>query len=137
MEKIEKTCQYLITKAFPSYNKNTCGHCAAAVRSACDFGFGVRIKKFTSAKDCAPAYEEIGFKKIFSYPKQLKKDYKQELGDIAIIHYEPHGHICMLTKEGWISDFKQRDMYGGKIRDKNPKFEIYRFIPILQNDKSS
>lgn len=127
MQQLEKACQYLITKAFPSYNKDTCGYCAAAVRSACDFGFEVRVKKFASAKNCAPAYEAIGFKKVFSYPSQNKTDYKPLVGDIGIIQYEPHGHICMLTKEGWISDFKQRDMYGGKIRDKNPPFAIYRF----------
>jgi hypothetical protein len=127
MERIEKACQYLITKAYPSYNKDTCGYCAAFVRSACDFGFGKRVRKFPSAKDCAPAYEEIGFKKIFSYPEQKKEDYKPVIGDVAIIQYQPHGHICMFTKQGWISDFKQRDMYGGKIRDKNPPFAIYRF----------
>jgi hypothetical protein len=125
-KRLEKACQYLITKAFPSYNKDTCGHCAAFVRSACDFGFGVTVQKFPAAKNCAPAYEKLGFKKIFSFPDQKKEDYKSELGDVAIIQYEPYGHICMKTEKGWISDFIQRDMYGGKIRDKNPDFAIYR-----------
>lgn len=124
---IEKAQEYLITKALPSYNKDTCGHCAMAVRSACDFGFETHVKKFPAAKDCAPAYEELGFKKIFSFPEQKKEDYKSELGDVAIIQYEPYGHICMKTSKGWISDFKQIDMYGGKIRDKNPPFAIYRY----------
>lgn len=123
---IEKAQEYLITKSYPSYNKDTCGKCAAFVRSACDFAFGVHVQKFPSAKDCAPAYEELGFKKVFSFPEQDKQEYKPELGDIAIIQYLPHGHICMNTSKGWISDFKQRDMYGGKIRDKNPPFAIYR-----------
>ena len=125
-KRLEKACQYLITKAFPSYNKDTCGHCAAFVRSACDFGFGVAVQKFPTAKNCAPAYEALGFKKVFSFPEQKKEDYKSELGDVAIIQYEPYGHICMNTSKGWISDFVQRDMYGGKIRDKNPPFAIYR-----------
>lgn len=125
---IEKAQEYLIRKSYPSYNKDTCGNCAAFVRSACDFGFETHVKKFPSAKDCAPAYEELGFKKIFSFPEQNKREYKPELGDIAIIQYEPHGHICMNTSKGWISDFKQRDMYGGKIRDKNPPFAIYRLV---------
>jgi hypothetical protein len=133
--RLEKACTYLITKAYPSYNKDTCGNCAAFVRSAFDFGFGVSVKKFPSAKDCAPAYEALGFKKVFSFPEQRKEDYKPELGDVAIIQYLPHGHICVFTAEGWISDFKQvtggsklplAAMYGGKIRDKNPPFVIYR-----------
>jgi hypothetical protein len=124
---VEKACQYLISRAYPSYNKDTCGKCAAAVRSAFDFGFGVHVQKFPSAKDCAPAYEAIGFKKVFSYPEQKKEDYKPLLGDISIIQYQPHGHICVFTEKGWISDFKQRDMYGGRIRDKNPQFSIYRY----------
>jgi len=132
---IEKVQEYLIRKSYPSYNKNTCGRCAAFVRSAFDFGFGVHVRKFPSAKDCAPAYEELGFKKVFSYPEQSKEDYKPEIGDVSIIQYEPHGHICVFTSQGWISDFKQTSggsnlllaaMYGGKIRDKNPPFAIYR-----------
>ena len=139
-KRLEKACQYLITKAFPSYNKDTCGHCAAFVRSAFDFGFEVRVRKFPSAKDCAPAYEDLGFKKVFSYPEQSKENYKPELGDISIIQYEPHGHICVFTSQGWISDFKQgsggsnlflASMYGGKIRDKNPSFAIYRLCNSL------
>lgn len=127
LEQLRKACDYLVIKAHPVYDKKTCGYCAMMIRSACDYGFGKHIKKFPSAKDAAPAYEEIGFKKIFSYPGDKKEDYKPELGDISIIQYEPHGHICMFTPKGWISDFIQRDMYGGKIREKNPPFAIYRY----------
>lgn len=127
-EKIEKACQYLITKA---YSKSM-GRCAKSVREAVDFGFGVHIEHTLSAKDYGPCYQKIGFKKIFSYPNgDVKKtDYKEQLGDIAIIQYEPNGHICMKTSKGWYSDFKQIDMYGGKIRLENPKFDIYRYEKI-------
>ena len=124
---IEKACVFLITKAYPSYNKDTCGHCAAAVRSAVDFAFGKHIERKENAKDYGASYEKIGFKKVFSFPEMKKEDYKEELGDLCIIQYEPHGHICIKTSKGWISDFVQRDMYGGKIRDKNPAFDIYRY----------
>lgn len=124
--RLEKACTYLLTKAYPSYNKDTCGHCAMAVRMAFDFGFGVNIKKFPSAKDCAPAYEALGFTKVFSFPEQKIEEYKPQIGDIAIIQYLPHGHICAYTQKGWVSDFKQIDMYGGSIRKKNPPFAIYR-----------
>lgn len=108
-----------------------------AIRTACDFGFETHIKKFPSAKDCAPAYEALGFKKVFSYPEQKKADYKPELGDLAIIQYLPHGHICMKTERGWISDFIQKDMYGGGIRDKDPAFAIYRFNELSNGSKNT
>ena len=124
---LEKACEFLIRKAYPKYDKKTCGKCALAVRSAFDFAFGVNVQRFPSAKDCAPAYEALGFKKVFSYPAMNKSDYTPVLGDISIIQYEPHGHICVKTEKGWISDFVQRDMYGGSIRDKDPAFDIFRF----------
>tara|TARA_R110000868_G_scaffold75117_1_gene216916 strand:+ start:39 stop:467 length:429 start_codon:yes stop_codon:yes gene_type:complete len=134
--KLEKACQFLIIKAAPSYNKDTCGHCARAVRMAVDFGFdGINIKQVQSAKDYGASYETIGFKKVFSYPEKKIIDYKPVVGDICIIQpvvengkiIHPHGHICMFTKLGWISDFRQRDVFGGGIRDKNPSFCIYRY----------
>ena len=126
---MKKACEFLITKAFPAYDPKTCGNCAAFVRSAVDFQLGKKIPHALAAKNYGACYEKVGFKKVFSYPgnNSKKEDYKPELGDICIIQYEPYGHICMLTEKGWISDFKQRDMYGGKIRDKNPNFEIYRY----------
>lgn len=124
---IDKACKYLLTKAAPSYNKDTCGYCARAVRNAVDFALdGKHIEKTESAKNYGKSYEKVGFKKVFSYPLTKKESYQPVLGDICIIQYEPHGHICMFTQKGWISDFIQRDMYGGKIREKDPKFDIYR-----------
>ena len=124
---IEKACEYIISRALPSYNKDTCGYCAKAVRMAVDFGFEKNIKRAGTAKDYAQSYINIGFKKIFSYPEDKKEDYKPKIGDICIIQYEPYGHICMFTQKGWISDFKQKDMYGGSIRNKDPKFIILRY----------
>lgn len=120
---LEKACVYLISKAQPSFG----GKCGVSVRMAVDFGFSKNIEGKVSAKDYGPSYEKIGFQKVFSYPEMKKEDYKPEQGDICIIQYEPHGHICMKTSKGWISDFIQRDMYGGKVRDKNPAFDIYRY----------
>jgi len=123
---ISKACEYLIAKAYPAYNKDTCGKCAAAIRNAFDFALKKPIERTESAKDYGPIYENLGFKKIFTYPIADKKLYQSKMGDICIIQYEPHGHICVNTPKGWISDFKQNDMYGGKIRDKDPHFDIYR-----------
>ena len=143
-EKLDKACQYLIAKSFSAYDPKTCGHCALAVRNAFDFGFGVHIEQTEAAKNYAPSYEKIGFKKIFSYPAQKKEEYKPQIGDISIIQpvvvkgviQHPNGHICVKTEKGWISDFMQgsggsklilADMYGGPIRDCDPAFDIYRY----------
>jgi len=137
IEEIKKTVDFLIARSYASYNEN-CGKCAKAVREAIEFGFAPKtLDRTESAKDYGPSYEKLGFKKVFSFPQEDKSKYKPKVGDIAIINYEPHGHICVFcsVKEprsgknyvGWISDFKQRDMYGGKIRDKNPSFNIYRY----------
>ena len=128
MNPLQKACDYLITRAYKAYDKAKCGHCAAMVRSAVDFGFDKHIERTEAAKNYGKSYEKIGFKKIFSYPANKKEDYKPINGDICIIQYDPYGHICMKTEKGWISDFYQKDMYGGKIRDKNPNFDIYRFF---------
>ena len=127
-EIINRACQYLTTKAFPKYDEKTCGKCAAKVREAFDFARGKFLQRTESAKDYGPIYEKIGFKKVFSYPAQEKTLYKPEIGDISIIQYEPHGHICVKTKNAWYSDFKQIDMYGGAIRKKDPAFDIYRLV---------
>lgn len=133
---LDKACTYLISRALPSYNKDTCGHCAARVRESVDLASGKHIERAASAKDYGPSYEKIGFKKVFSYPDQKKEDYTPLLGDISIIQYEPNGHICMFTPKGWISDFIQSNggskdplaaMYAGRIREKNPPFDIYRY----------
>lgn len=132
---MKKAAKWLIDNSKPAYDKD-CGKCAKFVRKAVEFDLGVKLERAVSAKDYGESYEKVGFKKIFSFPEQDKSKYLPQSGDIAIIQYEPHGHICMFCFyldastgkpfKGWISDFKQRDMYGGKIREKNPPFAIYR-----------
>lgn len=133
----KKISEYLIARSYPTYNEN-CGRCAKAVREAVEFVLDPKkIERTESAKNYGPSYEKIGFKKVFSFPEQDKQQYKPEIGDLAIIKYEPHGHICIYcfgkdlkTNKnfcGWVSDFRQRDMYGGIIRKKNPSFDIYRY----------
>jgi len=123
---IDRACNYIIAKAYPKYDKLTCGKCARAVRSAFDFAFGKEMPRTESAKDYGPLYEDLGFKKTFNYPEQDKSLYKPKIGDLCIIQYEPHGHICLFTRKGWVSDYIQIDHYGGSIRKKNPPFSIYQ-----------
>jgi len=125
-EIIDKACEFLIRKAQPKYDKKKCGRCATIVRESFDFALRKFIPRTESAKDYGPIYEKLGFVKVFSYPSVDKLLYKPEIGDLCIIQYEPHGHICLNTPKGWISDFRQIDMYGGIIRKKDPDFDIYR-----------
>jgi hypothetical protein len=122
-EKIEKACKVAITQAQPK----SIGKCATYVRQAIEGGFGVTLERKPSAKYYGPCYEKIGFKKIFSYPAQEKLDYKQQIGDISIMQYEPHGHIALCTPNGWYSDFKQIDMWGSSKRKLGLPFDVYRF----------
>jgi hypothetical protein len=131
---MKKAIDYLIRASFPQYTSE-CGKCARFVRMAVEEELGKPLERVTSAKDYGPSYEKVGFKKILCSTEI--GDYKPKHGDISIIQYEPHGHISMFCFgldpvtgkpfEGWVSDFKQRDMYGGKIREKKPSFAIYRY----------
>jgi type VI secretion system secreted protein VgrG len=52
-------------------------------------------------------------------------------GDVAVIQNYTGGHIaghiCMYSGTQWISDFKQRDMWGGPgYRKAQPAYVIYR-----------
>lgn len=137
-ETIKKITKTAAENSYASYIAGKCGNCGKYVRQAVESC--IDIDNTLSAKNYGPHYEKGGFEKIFTYPEKKKDQYIPQLGDISIIQYEPHGHICIYSQweeidpktkksktiNGWISDFKQRDMYGGKIRDKDPSFTIYR-----------
>lgn len=124
---IDTYCIEVTKNAYSKYDKKTCGQCAKKVRIAVTEAISPNIVENTlNAKDYGPKYEKVGFTKVFNSLEQDKKLYKPEKGDIAIINYEPHGHICIFNGKIWVSDFCQIDMYGGKIRDENPPFCIYR-----------
>lgn len=134
--KLQKMSDFIVARSYPFYNEN-CGHCAKAVREGIEAGFNPQtLIRTNAAKDYGPSLEKFGFQKIITSTKKLL-DYKPKVGDIAIIQYEPYGHICAYCEsifpktgkkfKGWVSDFQQLDMYGGKIRNKLPEFSIYRY----------
>lgn len=58
--------------------------------------------------------------------------YTPETGDVAVIQpYEggnPSGHMAMYNGSQWVSDFRQRDIWGGPgYRGNKPDYIIYRF----------
>ena len=130
---INKSIQTLVSTA----NSSSQGKCALHVRLALDAG-GIEIRPtLGQAKLYDPVLSRYGFK-LNRYSKGVLidssscKNYSPEAGDIAVIPNveggRPEGHIAMFTGKEWISDFKQRDMWGGTVyRKADPDVAIYRF----------
>jgi hypothetical protein len=120
---IDKMTTYLSSI---SHNVPT-GYCAKHVRLAIEHGLSLNkdamVGEAGSAKDFGPVLIKRGFKK-------MPQGTTVVLGDVIIFganKHSKHGHIQMLTKNGWVSDFKQKDVYGGQIRRENKHlFELYR-----------
>ncbi|CAA7614919.1 Putative cytoplasmic protein (modular protein) [Magnetospirillum sp. LM-5] len=101
------------------------GNCGKAVKGALRAGglnVGVGVE---SAKDMGPALEGGGFGSVDP------KSYSPQKGDVVVIQPypggSPHGHIAMYDGKSWISDARQKDMWGGRgYRDHQPSFRVYR-----------
>lgn len=102
------------------------GNCARVVLSALRKG-GVDIYNPTlHAKDLGPILRESGFTPIVD-----KRSYVPRIGDIVIL--QPYkggpstGHIAMYDGKQWISDFKQKNMYGGSGYElAGANYDVYR-----------
>lgn len=142
---IRAACEYILKRAYPKYDKNKCGSCAKAVRSAIDVGFNTdpdigspknpkcsftgKNGRPVSAYQYATFLPKIGFKHIVTLSgndNQRQWSETQALpGDIAVMAHGKHGHICMWTGEQWVSDYMQYKKmwaYSG-----NGTCEIFRF----------
>ncbi|WP_156612553.1 hypothetical protein [Paramagnetospirillum marisnigri] len=103
-------------------------YCARFVKSALAAG-GLKVGAgVESAKDMGPSLEKAGFEPV------SKDGYKPQKGDVIVIQPHPggskHGHIAMHDGGGWVSDHKQRDMWGGDgYRTHKPAYQIYRRTP--------
>ena len=58
---------------------------------------------------------KIGFTQIEKITGKVKQ-YNWSLknanpGDIAVMNYGKHGHICMWDGKNWVSDFRQNNMW--------------------------
>lgn len=63
--------------------------------------------------------------------RQVSVDYVPKRGDVVVIQPynggNPNGHIAIFSGSRWISDFKQRDMWGGPgYRRNKPPSIVYR-----------
>lgn len=108
-------------------NDNSTGYCAKYVRQAIEAG-GVPLdpkNRPGSAKDYGPYLQRNGFTAV-----PTSGGYTPQPGDVVVHQPYPggsqHGHIAMYGNKQWISDFKQRDMYGGQGYRNNQNYVVYR-----------
>lgn len=120
---VDKAAAYL-TQAAQSQSQH---ECARYVRLALKAGGCPTYIHPASAKDYDAFLPKLGFKEVSI------TDYNPMKGDIIVIKPpqntkgHEHGHIAMYNGQKWISDFNQRDMYGGSIyRKKGTVYHLFR-----------
>lgn len=104
--------------------KKSVGQCAQYVRMAIKNGGCLTFLHPTSACDYIRFLPKLNFKEV------AINDYHPQKGDIIVfqsIRNHEHGHIAMYNGNIWISDFKQRDMFGGKsFREQKIEYHVFR-----------
>lgn len=120
---VDKATAYL-TQSAQSQSQH---ECARYVRRAIQAGGCPTYIHPTSAKDYDTFLPKLGFEEVSI------TDYHPAKGDIIVIKPplnvkgHEYGHIAMYNGQKWISDFKQRDMYGGSIyREKGTAYHLFR-----------
>jgi hypothetical protein len=108
-----------------SLDKST-GSCARFVRIAMEAGGLNTSRRPVSAKNYDDYLPSLGFTDVSS------SSYSPKTGDISVIQSIPghvHGHICMFNGTIWISDFRQRDFWGGSAyRNSRPRVNFFRWV---------
>ena len=99
------------------------GQCARAVREALEAGGLCTDGRPGSAKDYDSFLPSLGFYEVDP------NNYIPQAGDIVVHEAKEgheHGHIAMYDGSDWISDFIQRDMFGGSAYRNDPDYSIWR-----------
>jgi len=117
---VEKAARHLTEHA----EKTSHHQCAKYVRQAIKAG-GVRTYFHPqSACDYDSFLPKLGFREVG------QTNYSPQEGDIIVIESlkgHEHGHIAMYNGKQWVSDFVQRDMFGGQAyRKKGVEYHIFR-----------
>ena len=118
---------YSISKAV-SYLKDRCykeshGKCAYFIRMALEAGGLSTAGHPVSACEYDSFLPKLGFHQVD------KQNYSPRMGDIIVLEAvagHPHGHIAMFTGGEWISDFIQRDMWGGSAYRNKAEYTLFR-----------
>lgn len=113
-----------IAKLRQGASSSSQGRCAGAVMNAIEAG-GESSKRVGSAHQMNDGYlSDCGFERV------SKDNYTPQKGDVIVIEAVPghkHGHTAMFDGTRWISDFYQRDAFGGSAyRKPGVAFEYYR-----------
>ena len=121
---VDKFATHLRTRA----QKKSIRRCAYYVRLALEAGGGNTKGHPEDAKLWGPTLLRMGFRKL---PVENPDAYKPLKGDIVVIQpYEggnKSGHIAAFDGKVWVSDFVQRDFWGGReYRTKKPAHVFYR-----------
>jgi hypothetical protein len=123
---IEDACAALRDNAKP----HSTGYCARHVRQAMEAGGLSTDGRPVDARAYGPFLASCGFHCAGAneLPAELRA------GDIIVVQPypdgHPSGHIAMFDGDVWISDFQQRDHWGGPgFRNNEVPFEVYRFGP--------
>jgi len=99
------------------------GYCARYVANAIDKALGTKVTRPASAKDFGKYLEANGYQKVTGPMK---------VGDVQVygaIPGHPNGHMQMKTATGFVSDFRQTDMYAGKAyRNTQQVPSNYRYV---------
>ena len=98
------------------------GQCARAVREALEAGGLCTDGRPGSAKDYDSFLPSLGFYEVDP------NNYIPQAGDIVVHEAKEgheHGHIAMYDGSDWISDFIQRDMFGGSAYRNDPDYSIW------------
>lgn len=118
--------QHLRDNAYDHYTREFCGHCARAIRMALEAGGLDTTGRPAYAGDYDSFLPTIGFIQVEYGP-----DYVPQPGDIVVhestSENRPEGHIAMYDGANWISDYYQRDMFGGQAYRDNNDFTIWRY----------
>jgi hypothetical protein len=101
--------------------------CAKFVANALVAG-GAVFARANFAKNYGPVLISIGFKEVNPV------GYSASAGDVVVIQSfdggHIAGHIAMFDGSAWISDFVQKDFWGGPgYRKAKPAHVFYRFSP--------
>jgi len=120
---VDKAVAYLTENAKAKSQQE----CARYVRLAIQAGGCPTYFHPASAKEYDIFLPKLGFAEISI------TNYVPLKGDVIVIKppqnqsKHEHGHIAMFNGKKWISDFMQRDMYGGSIyRKKGTEYYLFR-----------
>ena len=115
---------YLTSHATETYiNSKVNGNCALAVRKALEAG-GLDMTGHP-----VPACGYDSFLPKVGFVQVAKDGYVPKAGDIIVLEAvkgHKNGHIAMYTGTQWVSDFKQKDMWGGSAFRNIAEYSLWR-----------